>query len=141
MAIAFRCAQTCRRNLKKTLRPAHFLILAGLFFFLACAPAKETTEDRIQRLGGELRCPVCRGVPISESPAALAKEMMDTLKEQAEKGKSDEEILKFFEERYGEWVLLKPKPEGMNLMVWILPALALVGGAVFIITWVKKGKI
>ena len=63
------------------------------------------------------------------------------LKNQVAQGKSDEEILNFFEERYGEWVLLKPKPHGMNLAVWILPLLAIVGGAAFIISWVKKGKI
>ncbi|MBI4411479.1 MAG: cytochrome c-type biogenesis protein CcmH [Deltaproteobacteria bacterium] len=118
-----------------------FLTWTAFLFVLSCAGSStESPEDRIQRLGGELRCPVCRGVPISESPATLANEMMDILKNQVAEGKSDEEILNFFEERYGEWVLLQPKPQGMNLAVWILPALALVGGAVFIILRIKRER-
>lgn len=120
----------------------YILIFTGLVLLLSCAGrSTESPEERIQRLGDELRCPVCRGVPISESPATLAKEMMDMLKEQAASGKSDQEIFRFFEERYGEWVLLDPKPEGLNLAVWILPVLVLVGGAVFILMRVKKNKI
>ena len=116
-----------------------FLTWMALLFVLSCAgPSTESTEERIQRLGDQLRCPVCRGVPISESPATLANEMMDTLKEQAAQGKSDEEILNFFEERYGEWVLLEPKAQGMNLAVWILPAMVVLGGSIFILIWVKK---
>lgn len=92
----------------------------------------------MQRLGDQLRCPVCRGVPISESPAELAKEMMQTLREQMKQGKNDEEILAFFEARYGEWVLLAPKMEGMNLAVWVLPILLLIGGTVVILKRVKK---
>ena len=101
--------------------------------FLACGEVANNPEARVSRLGHQIRCPVCRGVPIAESPAALAVEMMELLREQVAAGKSDEEVLRFFEERYGEWVLLKPKREGMNLIVWILPAVVLVGGALFII--------
>lgn len=116
-----------------------FLTGMALLFVLSCAgPSTESTEQRIQRLGDHLRCPVCRGVPISESPATLANEMMDILEDQVAQGKSDGEILKFFEERYGEWVLLQPKPEGMNLAVWILPILVVLGGAIFILISVKR---
>ncbi len=106
----------------------------------ACGAKPETPEDRIQRLGGQLRCPVCRGVPIAESPAALALEMMELLRGEVAKGRSDEEILKFFEERYGEWVLLEPKPEGMNLVVWLLPAVVLLGGAGLIVGFARRKR-
>ncbi len=97
-------------------------------------------ELRAQQLGHQLRCPVCRGVPISDSPSELARQMMDIVRQQVASGKSDAEILKYFEERYGEWVLLEPKAEGMNLLVWILPGLVLLGGAAAIIIHLRKGK-
>lgn len=112
-----------------------------LFFLLliiaACAPSSRDPAERALAIGAQLRCPVCRGVPISESPSTLAQEMMGEVRGQIRSGKSDEEILKFFQERYGEWVLLKPKAEGMNLMVWVLPFLFLLGGGWFIRRQVK----
>lgn len=114
-----------------------FIILLVL---LACAHPKESEEDRIKRLGDQLRCPVCRGVPISESPSPLAVEMRNNLCDQVSQGKSDTEIFEYFEERYGEWILLNPKAKGINLGVWILPLVFMAGGAVFIILRVKRKK-
>lgn len=118
-----------------------------IIFFLAlavaaasCGKSSEDPEARVQRLGREIRCPVCRGVPIADSPSTLAIQMMEVLRQQVAGGKSDEEILKYFEERYGEWALLKPKPEGMNLAVWVLPAIFLLGGAAGIVIRLKKRR-
>ena len=128
------------RNSKFQTNLFRISIFGFLIFFTACGKPAEDADARVQRLGRQLRCPVCRGVPISESPATLALEMMDLLRVEGAQGKTDEEILKFFEERYGEWVLLDPKPEGMNLAVWVLPLLVLVGGAGFIVRKVKRER-
>jgi cytochrome c-type biogenesis protein CcmH len=117
------------------------LVFLGIFILLtACGKRELDPEARVEKLGSEIRCPVCRGVPIADSPSTLALEMMQVLREQIAQGKSDEEVLKYFEERYGEWALLKPKPEGMNLVIWILPALFLLGGGVGIVIRLKKGE-
>ena len=116
--------------MKRTLYPI-------LFLALACAPSPRVPAERALALGSQLRCPVCRGVPISESPSTLAQEMMGEVRGQIQAGRSDEEILKFFQERYGEWVLLKPRAEGMNLVVWIFPLLFLLLGGWFIRRQVK----
>ncbi|MBI4211645.1 MAG: cytochrome c-type biogenesis protein CcmH [Deltaproteobacteria bacterium] len=84
-------------------------------------------QSRMEYLGSMLRCPVCRGVPIADSPSEMAKQMMGQIREFVQSGKSDEEILSYFVARYGEWVLLKPKPR-QHLLVWILPFLFLIGG-------------
>lgn len=118
--------------------PWFFFVIA--LFVLSCEKPSMDPEARAVRLGGQLRCPVCRGVPIADSPAELAKQMMQVVHEQIALGKTDEEILHYFEKRYGEWALLKPKAEGMNLSVWILPFLFILGGAVFIIIQVRKQK-
>ncbi len=109
--------------------------------FRAIQKATADPEARIDRLGRMLRCPVCRGVPIAESPSAVAVEMMSLLKEQVKEGKKDAEILHYFEERYGEWVLLEPKPEGMNWGVWLLPGFFLVGGGVLILRRVRSSQL
>lgn len=117
------------------------LFLCLIFIVIwSCSRGPEEPETRANRLGSQLRCPVCRGVPISESPSTLAIEMMTLVRAQVQEGKSDEEILKYFETRYGEWVLLEPKPEGMNLVLWGLPVLIFSGGGIFILAAVKRRK-
>ena len=79
------------------------------------------------------RLPICcRGVPIAESPSNLAKDMMGMIYKQLEEGKTKDEILNYFVERYGDWILLQPKAQGSNLFLWIIPLLFLIGGAIFI---------
>lgn len=113
------------------------LVLFCLFLF-ACNRPPEDTEARTYRLGQQLRCPVCRGVSIADSPSALAVQMVEVVRNQVKEGKSDQEILKYFEERYGEWALLKPKPQGMNLMIWILPILMVFGGSAAILLRLQR---
>lgn len=62
------------------------------------------------------------------------------VRQQIAVGKSDEEVLKYFEERYGEWALLEPKAEGINLVVWILPALVVLGGGAAIVVGANRMK-
>ncbi|MBI1909164.1 MAG: cytochrome c-type biogenesis protein CcmH [Deltaproteobacteria bacterium] len=118
------------------------LVFFILFFSMAHAAAQLTPEQesRANQLGRQLRCPVCRGVSIAESPAELAQQMMTLVRAQVAEGKTDQEILKYFEERYGEWALLQPKAEGMNLLVWVLPALFILVGAGLIVSRTRKEK-
>lgn len=84
----------------------------------------EDTNDPAYLIGKELRCPVCQGMPIADSPADMAQDMMKKVRAMHQAGKTREEILDFFVKSYGEWVLLRPKTEGANWMLWGLPAVA-----------------
>lgn len=111
-----------------------------LLFLFACVKPSNDPGIRAERIGSRLRCPVCRGVPIADSPSVLAQEMMGLVRQQIATGKSDEEILAYFEDRYGEWALLEPKAEGMNLAIWVLPALVLAGGAAGILIRLRRHR-
>ncbi|MDY7230737.1 cytochrome c-type biogenesis protein [Hyalangium rubrum] len=100
--------------------------------------ADPVLEARVQKLGKELRCAVCQGVSIADSPASMARAQLDTVRELVAEGKSDEEIITYFVERYGEWVLLEPTKEGFNWLVWAGPLLLLVGGLLIILKQVKR---
>lgn len=99
-------------------------------------------DSQSREIADQLRCPVCRGIPIADSPSELAQNMMEVIRQKLKEGESEAGILKYFEDRYGEWILLKPKPKGLNLMIWIFPLLLFVGGGVFLIfkisRWSKK---
>jgi len=85
-----------------------------------------------------LRCPVCQGESIQESPAELAKEMRQVVREQLAAGRSSDEVKAYFVSKYGEWILLEPKAHGVNLTVYVVPMVLLLGGAVGILLAVRK---
>ena len=97
-------------------------------------------NDGAHAIGLLLRCPVCQGMPISDSPADMAQSMMAKVRTMHSEGKSQDEILKYFTDRYGDWVLLKPKAKGFNWLVWGLPPIVLLLGIVFVIFRGKAQK-
>ena len=97
-------------------------------------------NDGAHAIGLLLRCPVCQGMPISDSPADMAQSMMAKVRTMHSEGKSQDEILKYFTDRYGDWVLLKPKATGFNWLVWGLPPFVLLLGLAFALLRGKAQK-
>jgi cytochrome c-type biogenesis protein CcmH len=102
------------------------------------SPQDSAVEARTTRLAAVLRCPVCQGLSIQDSPSELSQQMRALVKEQVALGKTDEEVKAYFVGRYGEWILLEPKATGFNLLVYLLPLVALIGGALVVRRVVKK---
>jgi cytochrome c-type biogenesis protein CcmH len=99
----------------------------------AGAPTREMELDRqVRAVSSQLRCVVCQGLSIQDSPSALAQEMRGVVREQLAAGRSPEQVKAYFVDRYGEWVLLRPAPRGLNLLVYVLPVAVLLGGGVFV---------
>ena len=95
-------------------------------------------EARVQALGKQLRCPMCQGLSIADSGSSAARAQMDKVRELVAAGKTDQQIRDYFTSRYGEWALLEPPATGMNLLVWLLPVLLLVGGGVAIARTMRR---
>ena len=79
-------------------------------------------------VAAQLRCPVCQGLSLADSPSELALEMKDVVREQLAAGRTPDEVKAYFVAKYGEWILLEPPRHGVNLLVYLLPAVALAGG-------------
>ena len=93
-------------------------------------------ETRARNLGLELKCPVCQGSAIAESPSEFARSMMVELRSQVQAGKSDAEITQYFVSRYGEDVRLKPN----NPFIWILPGLVVLVGGFGLISYLRRAS-
>jgi cytochrome c-type biogenesis protein CcmH len=78
-------------------------------------------EGRVRDIASQLRCPVCQGLSVADSPSELANEMRTLVREQLQQGKTSAEVLDYFAQRYGEWILLAPPKHGFNLVIWVLP--------------------
>ena len=101
-------------------------------------PLGPALEGRVQKLGKQLRCAVCQGLSIADSPAPMARAQLDKVRALVSEGKSDEEIRSYFVERYGEWVLLQPQAHGINWMVWLGPVVLVLIGLGVIVRQVQK---
>jgi cytochrome c-type biogenesis protein CcmH len=101
-------------------------------------PRDAAIEARVRDVSSKLRCPVCQGLSLQDSPSELSQEMKSVVREQIAAGKSDDEVLQYFVGKYGEWILLQPKPTGFNLAVYALPVLMLAGGSLVVLLAVRR---
>ena len=97
-----------------------------------------TLEAATKSVASQLRCPVCQGVSIQDSPSELAQQMRTVVKEQLAAGKSSDQVKSYFISKYGEWILLEPKASGFNLLVYALPVFLVMGGAIVLVVLVRK---
>jgi len=126
--------------------------LSGLLALAPDAPrgqplSGKLLDQRTDEVGALLRCPVCQGLSIADSPATMARNMKAEVREKLAAGYDQEQILADFERSYGEFVRLQPTMRGVNWLVWFGPTgMLLAGGAV--VAWAlrrsqrpKEGKV
>ncbi|MEO8333426.1 MAG: cytochrome c-type biogenesis protein CcmH [bacterium] len=102
-------------------------------------PARDSAlEARTSAVAAQLRCPVCQGLSIQDSPSELAQSMRSVVRDQLAAGKTPDEIEAYFVSKYGEWILLAPKPEGFNIVAYAIPVLAVLCGGAAIALAVRK---
>ncbi len=81
-------------------------------------------EALTEAVSSRMRCPVCQGSSVAASPSEMARNMKSQVKELLAEGYSEEQIFRYFEASYGEFVRLEPKKEGIKWGVWLLPLVA-----------------
>jgi len=114
------------------------LLLALAGSALAVDPSERLAdpalEARARQISEELRCLVCQNQSIDASDAQLAKDLRVLVRERIAAGDSDDAVRDFLVERYGEFVLLRPRAHGVGLILWVLPValLLLAAGGLFI---------
>jgi cytochrome c-type biogenesis protein CcmH len=99
-------------------------------------------EERYQLLSAELRCPKCQNQNIADSNAPIARDLRRQLYQQLEQGASDEEIRDYMVARYGEFVRYRPRFGGATAILWLAPALLLLGAAIllFVLLRTRRGR-
>ena len=95
---------------------------------LSGAALDQATED----VASLMRCPVCQGLSVADSPASSAVDLKAEVRRQLALGYTKDQVIASFERSYGEFIRLEPKAEGFNWLVWLMPMLALAVGALVI---------
>ena len=125
------------------MRKLLLLLLLQITFPAQCEIAglefeSDQEEQQFRQLAAELRCLVCQNQSLSDSNAALAGDLRQELYEQVRSGQSREDIIQFMVNRYGEFILYKPRLNIRTLFLWITPVLLLLLAAPILIRFVKN---
>jgi cytochrome c-type biogenesis protein CcmH len=125
-----------------------FLFLIFLLFSfpaLAVEPDEmlrdKALEMRARDISRQLRCLVCQGEDIDDSGAELARDLRKLVRDRILAGDTDADVLRFLQERYGDFILLSPPVKGDTALLWLTPLVFFVFGTVWVFTAkVRRGR-
>ena len=117
-----------------------FALVAGVVAAQEAAPAAADPEleARMVRITAELRCLVCQNQTIADSNAGLAIDLKNQVREMLRRGDSDQQIIAFMTERYGDFVLYRPPLKRTTALLWFGPAILLVGGLLILLLVLRR---
>lgn len=102
------------------------------------AAANPELEARVMRVAVELRCLVCQNQTIADSHAGLAEDLRRQIREMLQQGQSEQQVLDFMTQRYGDFVLYRPPVKPTTWLLWGGPALLLVGGLATLVLVLRR---
>ena len=119
-----------------------FLLLSFCTTVIAVEPHEllenPLLEERARQISKDLRCLVCQNESIDESDAALARDLRVLVRERLQLGDSNDEVLQFVVDRYGEFALLRPRIDGVNYILWWFGPLFLLFSIATALMYVRK---
>ncbi|PYS32296.1 MAG: cytochrome C biogenesis protein CcmH [Acidobacteria bacterium] len=122
-------------------------LISLVICFASVALAKEAKpaedpqiEQRMRALTEQLRCLVCQNETLADSRADLAEDLRKEIREQMKAGKSDQEIIAFLTQRYGDFVLYKPPVKSTTYLLWFGPFVLLFAGTGVLYLYLKKRR-
>jgi cytochrome c-type biogenesis protein CcmH len=115
-----------------------YLTLCLIGATAASATDNVSDAELVRDIEDHLIAPCCWTQPISQHESGIAEQMREEVRTMVAAGKSRDEILDYFVAQYGERILATPRAEGFNLLVYILPWVALIAGAWILWVLIKK---
>jgi cytochrome c-type biogenesis protein CcmH len=108
-------------------------ILGSIWSYaLLTRPPQQTLDQRVHDVASQLKCLVCQGESVADSPATLSQQMRENIRQQLQSGKSEPEVIQYFVSRYGDRILLSPPSQGFTLLAWLVPIALLLGGTLLL---------
>lgn len=95
-------------------------------------------EAQTTAVASTLRCPVCQGESLQDSPSDLARQMRAVVRDKLRAGETPDEVRAYFVSKYGEWILLEPTMTGLNVLLYVIPVLLVIGGLVLVAFLVRR---
>ncbi len=102
------------------------LLVAGIAYAQQAQPTP--SDDQVNAIARQLYCPVCENTPLDVCPTTACAQWRELIRQKLADGWSDQAIKDYFVSQYGARVLGTPPPRGLNLLVYIIPPLAILAG-------------
>jgi cytochrome c-type biogenesis protein CcmH len=123
-----------------------FLPIVMLVFFLSGvfagqALAQDTTpvtDNEVNAIAKQLFCPVCENTPLDVCPTEACRDWREQIRTMLSEGKSEDEILQYFTDQYGDKVRATPPATGLNWLVYLLPPAIILAGAIILFRALKE---
>ena len=123
-------------NWRRWLRRPSVMVALGLLLALALVwgvtlarlAQPQSLDQRAHDVASQIQCPVCNGESVADSPSGLASEMRGLIRQKLAQGESEQQVIQYFEARYGDTILESPPAQGFTLMIWLPPVLMLALG-------------
>lgn len=110
-------------------------VLAAMLWMatLGALVPEDPAERQMLTIAAQLRCAVCQNESVAESHAQLAQDMRALIRDQLAAGRSEGQIIAWFHERYGDYILMRPPVRGSGALLWLAPGVILLaaGGGAF----------
>ena len=103
-------------------------------------PPDPAVEQRLTKLSQELRCLVCQNETLADSRADLAEDLREEIRVQIRAGKSDQEIVAFLTQRYGDFILYRPPVRPKTYLLWFGPFVLMLAGLAILFRYVKRRR-
>lgn len=97
-------------------------------------------EATVQAVAAQLRCVVCQNLSVADSPSETANQMRGIIRQRLAAGDTPEQVVAYFVEKYGIWILLAPPRQGFNLLVWVAPFAGLLVGLVVVALILRRWR-
>lgn len=106
------------------------VVLAALAWAQPALAQRPVSDDEVNAVAKKLYCPVCENTPLDVCPTKACKDWREMIRQQLGNGWTEQQVMDYFAANFGTRVLAQPPANGFSALVWVLPALALVGGGV-----------
>ena len=138
-----RVFRTCRGSVLLPVLLAVGLLVVPVAQLAAQPPAVPVDDAAVYEVASQLRCVVCQNLSVADSPSEMASQMRAVVRERLAAGERPAQVIEYFVDKYGEWILLSPRRHGFNLLVWLLPPFAILAGIVLVALvvrrWARRG--
>ena len=114
------------------------LLVAAASFTIVSAQAPTPTDDEVNAIARKLYCPVCESTPLDVCPTDACKEWRELIRAMLAEGKTEEEIFQHFENQYGARVLAEPPRKGFYWLIYVIPPVIILAGAVILFRSLKE---
>ncbi len=127
--------------------PVGIVLLIGAVWLITAISAAQpkTLDERTLEVAHQIQCPVCNGESVADSPSLKASEMRAVIRQQLAEGRSEQQVLAYFSNVYGDDILESPSQQGFTSLIWIMPVLMLIAGAIAVVTlareWQRQARV